>query len=224
MQILIRWQPLKSLALCVLQALSPLDWGQKNASPAAASPTPAANIRRFELGGQVIDMRTGGCFQYPRCDTPQFGLGATATLNLNSHFALDSNFNVLPSSIVEDGYSTNGSVDGGRASEFLAGVRAEARARRYGFFLDAQPGFVSWSQVPTGEDFVRAPDGTVISSYYTHARRTFFASKVGAGFEYSPGTRMHVRVDFADLLIRYGHSAIWTCDTCVTWRNNPQIT
>jgi len=64
----------------------------------------------------------------------------------------------------------------------------------------------------------------VISSYYPHARRTFFASKVGAGFEYSPGTRMHVRVDFADLLIRYGRSALFTCDTCVTWRNNPQIT
>ena len=169
-------------------------------------------------------MRTGGCFQAPRCNTPQFGLGPGATLNLNSHFALDANFNILPSSIVSDGYFANGSVDGGRASEFLTGVRAEARARRYGFFLDAQPGFVSWSQVPTGEVFIRAPDGTVISSYYTHARRTFFASKVGAGFEYSPGTRMHVRVDFADLLIRYGQSALYICDTCVTWRNNPQIT
>ncbi len=169
-------------------------------------------------------MRTGGCFQAPRCNTPQFGLGPGATLNLNSHFALDANFNILPSSIVSDGYFANGSVDGGRASEFLTGVRAEARARRYGFFLDAQPGFVSWSQVPTGQVFIRAPDGTVISTYYTHARRTFFASKVGAGFEYSPGTRMHVRVDFADLLIRYGQSALYICDTCVTLRNNPQIT
>jgi hypothetical protein len=35
---------------------------------------------------------------------------------------------------------------------------------------------------------------------------------------------MHVRVDFADLLIRYGQSALYICDTCVTWRNNPQIT
>src|ERR1700678_1506646 len=117
----------------------------------------------------------------------------------------------------------NGSVEGGRASEFLAGVRAEARARHYGFFLDAQPRFVSWSQITTGEGFVRDPNGTILGSDYTHARRTFFASKVGAGFESSPRTRLHVRVDFADLIIRYGHSAIWTCGTCVTWRNNPQI-
>jgi hypothetical protein len=168
-------------------------------------------------------MRTGGCFQFPRCDTPQFGLGAGVALNLNSHFSLDSGFNILPRSIVEDGYFVNGSVDGGRASEFLAGVRAEARASNYGFFLDAQPGFVSWSQVTTGEDFVEGPNGTIIGSY-THARRTFFASKVGVGFESSPKPHLHVRVDFADLIIRYGHSAIWTCDTCVTWRNNPQIT
>jgi hypothetical protein len=224
MGISIRLQPLKFLALCAVQVFSPLLWGQVNAVPAVAPPTPATDIRRFELGGQAIDMRTGGCFQFPQCNTPQFGLGVGATLNLNSHFAIDSNFNILPGSILQDGFDPNGSVDGGRASEFLAGGRAEARAKHYGFFLDAQPGFVSWSQVPTGEAFIRAPDGTVISGYYTHARRTFFASKVGAGFEYSPGNRMHVRVDFADLLVRYGHDAKWTCYACVTWTNNPQIT
>jgi hypothetical protein len=181
------------------------------------------NIRQLELGGQAIDMRTGGCFQFPRCDTPQFGVGAGMALNLNSHFALDSGLNVLPRSTVSDGYFENGSVVGGRASEFLAGVRAEARARNYGFFLDAAPGIVSWSQITTGQESIREPNG-VIGTNYTHARRTFFASKVGAGFEFSPRTRVHVRVDFADLIIRYGHGAIWTCDTCVTWRNNPQIT
>ncbi len=169
-------------------------------------------------------MRTGGCFQFPHCNTPQFGVGAGVAFNLNPHFALDSDFNVLPRSIVTDGYFVDGSVVGGRASEFLAGVRAEARGRNYGFFLDAQSGFVSWSQVTTGEEFVREPNGTTIVTDYTHARRTFFASKAGAGFEFSPRSRLHVRVDFADLIIRYGHSAIWICDTCVTWKNNPQIT
>jgi len=218
-----RVRPSRLLALYAVYAFTPLFLGQEQVAPVPPQ-SAGAGIRRFELGGQAIDMRTGGCFQFPRCDTPQFGLGAGVALNLNSHFALDSGFNVLPRSIVDDGYFVNGSVDGGRASEFVAGVRAEARAKHYGFFLHAQPGLVSWSQVTTGEGFVREPNGTVLSNYYTHARRTFFASKVGAGFESSQRTRLHVRVDFADLVIRYGHSAIWTCDTCVTWRNNPQIT
>jgi hypothetical protein len=211
------------LALGAVYAFTPLLFAQDQVAPVLRQSDGTA-IRQFELGGQAIDMRTGGCFQFPRCNTPQFGIGAGLAFNLNSHLAFDSGFNVLPRSIVSDGYYVNGSVDGGRASEFLAGVRAEARARNYGFFLDAQPGFVSWSQITTGEEFVQEPNGTIIDTYYTHARKTFFASKVGAGFEFSPRNRLHVRVDFADLVIRYGHSAIWTCDTCVTWRNNPQIT
>jgi hypothetical protein len=167
-------------------------------------------------------MRTGGCFQFPRCDTPQFGLGAGAALNLTPHLALDSSFNLLPGTILSDAFFTNGSVVGGRATEFLAGARSEVRSRSYGYFLEAQPGLVSWSAVPTGEALQSAPNGTVV--YTTHGRRTFFASKVGAGLEFSPGTRLHLRVDFGDLLIRYGHSALWTCSKCVTWTNNPQAT
>ena len=110
-----------------MYALTPLFLGQ-DLAPVPPQSAGAA-VSRFELGGQVIDMRTGGCFQFPRCDTPQFGLGAGAAFNLNSHFALDSGFNILPRSIVDDTYFMNGSVEGGRASEFLAGVRAEARAR-----------------------------------------------------------------------------------------------
>src|SRR5580658_6772615 len=100
MQNSIRLPPLKSLAICALQALSPFAWSQNNPASAAAPPTPAASIRRFELGGQVIDMRTGGCFQFPPCNTPRFGLGVGAPLTLTSLFALDSNFNVLRGSIV----------------------------------------------------------------------------------------------------------------------------
>jgi hypothetical protein len=218
-----RVRPSRFLALYAVYAFTPLFFRQEHVASVPPQSAEAA-VRRFEIGGQAIDMRTGGCFQSPRCDTPQFGIGGGVALNLNSHFALDSDFNVLPRSIINDGSFMNGSVDGGRASEFVAGVRAEARAKHYGFFLDAQPGFVSWSQVPTGIDFAVEPNGSVLSSYYTHARRTFFASKVGAEFESSPRSRLHVRVDFADLVIRYGHSAIWTCDTCVSWSNNPQIT
>jgi hypothetical protein len=156
-------------------------------------------LRRFEIGGQVADIRTGCIGQVGYCPLPSFALGPGAALNLNQHFALDANFNVTPE-------SSNGATNGygGHASQFLVGGRAQVRGRHYGFFLKAQPGYFRWSNVLTKVTF---PTPSTFALSYSS--RTRFAGAVGAGFEYSPSGRIHLRADVSDLIIRYS-SASWT--------------
>jgi hypothetical protein len=167
-----------------------------------------ASLRRLEVGGQVADIRTG-CIGQPRCSLPSSGLGAGASLNLNPNFAVDANFNVTPES------STTGAtyLVGGHASEFLLGARAEVRARHYGFFLKAQPGYFTWSNVVTKVAF-----STPTTFTFSYGKSTRFASAVGAGFEYSPYGRIHLRAEVSDLIIRYPA----TFYSATSWTNNLQ--
>jgi hypothetical protein len=120
-------------------------------------------------------------------------------MNLNQHFSLDANFLVTPQSA---SYLTN--TFGGHASELLLGARAEVRARHYGFFLKAQPGYFSWSHLITGVVFP-----TPSNFVFSYGRRTYFATDAGAGFEYSPSARIHLRGEVTDLILHEG-SAGWT--------------
>jgi hypothetical protein len=183
----------------LLAALAPFAYGQ---NPAMESDT---GLRRFEIGGQVADIRTGCIGQVRSCPLPSFALGPGLALNLNQHFALDANFNVTPKS------SNGGSnLDGGHASQFLAGGRAQIRGRRYGFFLKAQSGYFRWSNVITKVTFP-----TPSTFVFSYGSRTSFASAVGAGFEYSPSGRVHLRAEVSDLIIRYSSTS---------WTNNLQPT
>ncbi len=94
--------------------------------------------------------------------------------------------------------------------EFLTGGRAEVRAKNYGFFLKAQAGDLTWTKVITQ---VVYPTPTTFS--FVYGNRNLFASSVGAGFEYSPASRIHIRAEVSDLILRYGPDA---------WTNNLQPT
>jgi hypothetical protein len=126
-------------------------------------------------------------------------------MNLNRHFAIDTNLNVTPAA---SGETTN--ISGGHATEFLAGARAEIRARRYGFYLKAQPGVFIWSNVIKQVVFPTPSTFTFIDGSQKR-----FVSDVGAGFEYSPSARVHVRAEVTDLVMRYSSSS---------WSNNLQPT
>jgi hypothetical protein len=86
----------------------------------------------------------------------------------------------------------------------------QVRGRRYGFFLKAQSGYFSWSNVITKVTFP-----TPSTFVFSYGSRTSFASAVGAGFEYSPSGRIHFRADVSDLIIRYSSTS---------WTNNLQPT
>jgi len=154
--------------------------------------------RRFEFGDKVADIRTS-CIGSAHCPIPSFGVGVSGALNLTPHLAIDTDFLKTPQS------STSESNEyGGRASEFLVGVRAEVRARHYGYFLKAQPGYFRWSDAITGVSFL-TPERFVFS----FGSLTRFVADVGAGAEYSPGGRFHIRGEVTDLMVRYSNNS-WT--------------
>jgi hypothetical protein len=188
----------RPVTLSLIWAVAQLAHGQNARMP----PTADTGLQRFELGVQTANMRTG-CIGSRGCFIPSFGLGIGGAMNLSQHFALDTNFLITPA-------SSNGSTDtyGGRATEFLAGARAESRGRHYGFFLKAQPGFLDWSHVITQVTFT-----SPTAFEFTYGHRTRFASAVGAGFEYSPAARIHIRAEFTDLILR---------DSGASWTNNFQ--
>jgi hypothetical protein len=164
---------------------------------AQSGPVLDTSLRRFEVGGQIADIRTG-CIGLRDCYLPSFGVGLGAAMNLNEHFALDANVNVTP------GYSTEQTnFYGGRASEFLLGARGEIRAKHYGYFLKAQAGVLDWNHVLDEVVFTSPPIVRLV-----FANRARFASDVGAGFEYLPGGRIHVRAEVTDLVVVSGSKLV----------------
>jgi hypothetical protein len=90
------------------------------------SPVNAADsaVRRFEIGGQFTDLTLGTPGQSP--GGPKFAIGPGVAFNLKRHLALEASYSVMnvPSCFLIV-------CSGGRASEFVAGARAEARAKHY---------------------------------------------------------------------------------------------
>jgi hypothetical protein len=207
----------------ILVFLSPVPRSHGQTLVSAPGPAPDASIRRFEFGGQATDMRPGTCFGTKGCTTPQFGLGPGGAFNINRDLAIDGELNLFPGVDSQAAYFDDGSATGGRPIELLAGVRTEKRAKHYGYFLDAKPGFLSWSRIFTGVEFSPVANGAPAETFL-FARRTFFVTKVGGGLEYSPGPRLHARIDFGDLMVRYDNSGILSCTACVHWTNNLQTT
>jgi hypothetical protein len=122
-------------------------------------------------------------------------MGPGIALNLNRHLALDGVYNVML------GFQYPG---GGRESELLFGVRAEARAKRYGLLAFALPGVVHWNAFQTG--YFAEPGS--LYQMIQFSTKTYFASDAGGGVEYFPSARVHVRAEMGDLLI--SRSGAWT--------------
>jgi hypothetical protein len=182
-----------------LLAFTPYVQAEDSRSPANSAHPSDTGLRRFELGIQTSDVRTGCIGSVESCPLPSFGLGAGGAMNLNQHFALDANFLVTPQSA---SYITD--KFGGHASELLVGARAEVRARHYGFFVKVQPGYFSWSHLITGVTFP-----TPSTFVFSYGRRTYFATDAGAGFEFSPSARIHLRGEVTDLVLHEGRAG-WT--------------
>ena len=189
-----RWKALYAAGVLLLAAIAsvPPLLGQVDSRLPDA---PDAGIRRFELGGQIADMRTV-CISTGSCIEPAFGLGAGGAINFDRHFSLDAVMNVTT------GVSTEYSgVEGGRGSEFLVGPRVETRAKHYGFYVEAKPGWMHWDHVVESQP--SAPSYTPVFGGHN-----LFASTVGGGVEYSPWSRIHFRTEVSDLVLRNG-PGVW---------------
>ena len=214
----------ESIRQCVCSAILPLFillfaatfYGQN--PPGAVASNPAApketSIRRFEVGGQATDVNLGNCSGFSNCPEPQLALGAGGAFNVNRYLAVDVDVNVLTALDTMHYNFDRGVPAGGRGLELLAGIRGEVRARRYGFFADAAPGVLSWSQVLTAYS----------KGIETYGRDNLFALKLGGGAEYAPSSRVHIRFDVADLLVKY-NQPYWAFNgSRLPWLNNLQTT
>jgi hypothetical protein len=174
------------------------------APPAAGNSVPPVifGLPRFEVGLQTAQIRTYCVGTTDEtCEIPSFALGLNGTWNFKRFLAIDANYVVTPSAGT---VSTN--VYGGRISELMAGVRMETRAKHYGYFVEAQPGYLRWHNVITGVSYP-----TPQTFAFDYGSVTHFISDVGLGVEYSPSSRIHIRGEMADLIYRYS-SQSWVND------------
>jgi len=172
------------------------------AQPAAGNSVPRviSGLPRLEVGLQTAQIRTN-CVGTTEetCGIPSFAIGPSGTWNLKRFLAIDANYVITPSAGTA---STN--LFGGRISELMAGVRLEARARHYGYFIEAQPGYLRWHHVITG---VYCP--STQSFAFDYGSATHFISDVGPGMEYSPSSRIHIRSQLTDLICHFSGQT-WT--------------
>jgi hypothetical protein len=181
---------------------------------------PDFGLRRFEIGGQISDIRLFPCDESKFCPTPQLALGPTFSWNISPHFAVGSTASFFTSVDKSQGVSIPGDVVGGRPAEILFDARASLRARRYAFFLNASPGMLSWSKAPTGFKITPISDGYGVTAEY--GRSTFFATELGGGMDLSLTSRLHARANLGDLLIRYVAPPSYLPNPA--WLNKLQIT
>jgi hypothetical protein len=127
------------------------------------------------------------------------GFGARFTYNLTDEVAFEAEGNFFTTK------SRPGVSVGGRAEQLQAGVKAGKRFERFGLFLKARPGFVSFDDASRVEEEQVSFGGTpFLVPRFTRARRTHFSMDVGAVLELYPTRRTLVRFDAGDTIVRYG--------------------
>jgi hypothetical protein len=164
---------------------------------ASAARAQEQDAPKFEIGVQYTSLSVnlpgfGGTQNAP-------GVGGRVTYNLNDYFAVEAEGNILPSTSRTD-YTT-----GGAAEQMQFGVKAGKRWRRFGLFAKARPGFVSFGETLTPVQ-VGSSGGFPVFNF-ERERKTHFSMDVGGVLEFYPSSRVLVRFDAGDTIIRYGEHA-----------------
>jgi hypothetical protein len=193
--------------LFLLFACAGFLYGQDQTQRVSPVNAPDTTVRRFEIGGQFTGLTLGSPGEI---NVPKFALGPGFAFNLNRHLALDAYYSVmnLPSCPFT-------SCSGGRASEFVAGVRAEAREKHYGMYAYGRPGVFHTTALTVTESL---PGFTTTTITWPSTSR--FVTNVGGGIEFFAPSRVHTRVELGDLLFYYPCS---NCNPPSTWTNQLQF-
>jgi|CZKF01.1.fsa_nt_gi hypothetical protein len=180
--------------------------GQDQAHPVPPVNAPDAMVRRFEIGGQFTDLTLGGPGQF---DVPKFAIGPGFAFNLNRHLALDASYSIMN--------PPAGYVASGGNSEFVAGVRAEARAKHYGIFAYGRPGVFHTTASHISQIASPPPGQWMVIGWPSS---TEFVTNVGGGIEFFAPSRVRTRVELGDLLEYFPCGA--NC-TIKDWTNHLQF-
>jgi hypothetical protein len=147
-----------------------------------------ARAQRLDAGGFVTYAfleRIGS--NDHRAGTSTLGLGGRAVWHLFTFVDLEGELAVHPNAGVS-GYKLEGFV----------GAKAGARFRRFGAFVKVRPGFLYFSKDPFG---VGRPGAVFPTTEWAHSLDP--ALDVGGVVEYYTSTRLIVRFDLGDTMIRY---------------------
>lgn len=143
---------------------------------------------RMEIGGEtsVQTASAGGTIDN------DLGFGYRLTYNLSSNFALDGQFDFYPRHDPPLPSLATDFQEGGQRLTLMGGLKAGWRHQRFGFFGKARPGVLSFSSV--------AP--ALATSPFE--RRTHLALDLGGVLEYYPTSRLILRFDAGEMLVRQG--------------------
>jgi len=126
--------------------------------------------------------------------TTDSGIGARFSYNFTSSLAVETEANYYLT-----GTSQRGLLSGGRAISLLAGPKAGIRKRKFGIFFKSRFGVLTFSNV-----FNTA----ALSDLYSTSRKTHAAMDLGGVAELYPTSRLVLRLDVGQLLVRYGDSTL----------------
>lgn len=139
------------------------------------------DLRKIEIGAFVSAIK----LKKSVSESP-LGIGGRLTYNINKYAAIDGEIAHFPQ---------NPSGNFGESQAF-AGVKAGIRNEKFGLFAKARPGFVRF-----GGDFFKVRNG---------GAKSYFAMDVGGVFEFYPNSRVIIRADVGDTIIRFGNDRIQT--------------
>lgn len=120
------------------------------------------------------------------------GIGGRVALNLNKHFAIDTEGNFFPETHLLN-------EEFGQKLQGFIGVKAGLRHKRLGIFAKARPG-VMWF----GDFSSRGTcTGLNFGSSCTVSHEKDFALDLGGVVEFYPAARAIIRADIGDTIVRY---------------------
>lgn len=131
------------------------------------------------------------------------GVGGRFTYNLSQSIALEAEANLFPRR------ESNLSMPGGRVFQGQFGVKAGKRFRRFGVFGKARPGFVGFTEVNKLISTTTIGPAGPLNQVFTvgsfgSGKDVYFSTDVGGVIEFYSSSRIFVRVDLGDTIIRYG--------------------
>lgn len=146
---------------------------------------------KLEIGGQTTSLTFfSPDFQF---DDTKAGVGGRVTYNFNRSIAAEAEINFFP----QQQFLFNAD---GSAIQAQFGVKLGKRFKKFGVFGKVRPGFVSVNRVFT---ILPGPLQPNFLFDFKVERENFFSTDFGGVLEFYPSSRMLVRFDAGDTMIRH---------------------
>jgi hypothetical protein len=161
----------------------------------------AQEAPRFEIGAHVTALDLGDFrLRVPDISKSERGAGGRITFNINDNVSIEGEVNIFPEdfriSLPSLGQLVTRRLTKDRVNQYIIGVKAGFRSRRFGFFGKLRPGYVD----------AELRDETVNSnSALNSVFRTSSGAMLDAGIvlEFYPTRHTMLRLDVGDTIIRF---------------------